>query len=848
MDQLPLTEDQKRAVHHGKGSACVIAGAGTGKTTALSERIFHSVEETGLEPNRILITTFTRKATAELYNRAYRRLGEVAQKLRISTIDALIWELAQQATHRGLMPSVRLVGEADRRVLLLHCAWEVFGQVMAYSRSSWTKTADEAGLIDLLEKRIRMEMAEEQKKQDIKQSIRSSLEKMKNRFRHCFNFKTPTPQELKRTAKKYFEKLNKLGATDYDLLGRDFLKCLKQHKKLAKEFASEFDAILVDEFQDTSHVQVETLLLLSGKRRSIWVVGDPCQQIYEWRGAEPGNLLRFIKEARAKRYHLTDNWRSTQPILDCAYHFLSHRVPALEKNGMLKPLKSRRDDKRNKNDNHPIYTGTLDRTLFFIKQLSDSNPDLKPSDIAILSKKLDKRTRTEIEEKTIANGLKIQFHSSRADRTLEQTIGDPPSWRPGTTLKNLYGHPKIKRLILGSLRKRNFSDLRTLRPLATAAEALDSTLPSQAFTFREAWPALKKTQDREVSVTPAVVSRPDAIQVMTIHAAKGLEFSVVLLMKLGNGGPGSFPNPKDPEDNRLVYVGATRARDLLILVHGAKKPHNTLSAFGGDLSPIRRNKREIEKSKIEAPTVLSAPPIIAATHLDLYEQCPLKFAAYHEGGFLPKWTIPQSKGARIHKALEYYLRAEMPTNRHSIVQCFERGFQDGDSPLRKWKRMMSDKGEMKKTYKEMVKNILKTTVKVLAIEQRYRYLQGNSGQIEGVVDAVIERQDGSIVLREWKTSAGIASDKRRPYELQARAGALGIATQNSHSIQFVEIVPVAKPENAISLPYNGIFFEESNHMFEKVFKDLRDRNFDPRRGNHCKSCGLKPQCPAWHKS
>jgi len=816
----------------------VIAGAGTGKTTTLSKRISYLVEKRHLDPKRILVTTFTRKATAELYNNAYEDLGEdVANQLKISTIDALIWDLAQQATHQGLMTSARLIGEANHRVLLLYCAWEAFGQSNAYSRSSWTKWADKAGLVGLLENCIRAEMAEGREKQSITQSSKSRLKELKNWFDLYSTFKIPTLKKLNWTVKKYFEKLDELGATDYDLLSRDFLRCLKRHKKLTKEFSSEFNVILVDEFQDTSRIQAEILILLSSKRRNIWVVGDPCQQIYEWRGAGPENLLRFIRETKAKRYYLTDNWRSTQVILDCAYHFLSRRAPNLKKNGTLKPLES----KRNNLNNLPIFTGTLDRALLFVRQKLNSDLGLRPCDIAILSRQLDRNTVKVIKKKACDNRLKVQFHSSRADRAMESTIGEPPNWKAGKALKGLYTHRKIKALISRSLRKRDFSELRTLRPLSTAVEALDSTLPSQAFTFSDAWPALKKTYDREVSITPAAVSQTNAIQVMTIHAAKGLEFPVVLLMKLGKGGPRSFPNPNNQEDSRLSYVGVTRARDLLILVHTTSKPNKTLSAFGRNLVPIRRNRIETTDSKIEAPAFIPALPIVAATHLDLYEQCPLKFAAYHEGRFLPKWSVPQSMGSRMHKALEYYLRAEMPTDRQVIDQIFEQGLQYGDSPLRKLPHKSLDK--MKQSYHEITKSISQTTTKIVAIEQRYRYLQGNSGQVEGIIDALLERRDGIVVLKEWKTSPEVSPERKRQYELQARVGALGIAAHNSYTIDMVEIVPVLSPKNTISIPYDQIFADQSKITLEQVFKDLRNRNYEPRRGKHCKLCPLKPQCP-----
>jgi len=848
VDTERLTDEQKKAASHKKGQACVIAGAGTGKTRTLTERIFWLIEDQHLDPNRILVTTFTRKATAELYNKAYERVDEVAQKLRISTIDALIWDLAQQAMQLGLIESARLIEEAEKRLLLLRSAWEVFGQQNSYSRSSWTENAGKAGLVGLLEKCIRAETAKGKEKPTIVKSIRSDLEDMENRqYLDWFNFQVPTTRELKRTVNRYFEDLEKLGATDYDLISRELLRCLRQNKKLAKGFASQFDAILVDEFQDTSHTQAEILLFLSGKQHNIWVVGDPCQQIYEWRGAGPENLLWFIKKTRAKRYHLTENWRSRQPILDCAYHFLSRRVPILKKNGMLRPLKSMRDRDLlfPPKNAQAVFLGKLDQAFWFVKRLLGSRPNLKPSDIAILSRDFRQQTREEIERK--ANGLKLQFHSSRADHAADETVGDPPpNWKAGTALKNLYSHPEIQNLISNSLRKRDFSFLRTVRPVATAAEALDSTLPPSAFTFREAWPALKKTQDREVAITPAVVSNPNAIQVMTIHAAKGLEFPVVLLMKLGKGGPKSFPNPRDPEDNRLAYVGATRARDLLILVRTGSKLHElskTIRAFGRadkDLIRIRRKRSEPPCPKIEAPKDLHTPPLIAATHLDLYEQCPLKFAAYHEGRFLPKWSAPQSMGSRMHKALEYYLRAEKSKDKEVTDLCFKKGIEDGDSPLRPLPQ--KNVHQIKQAYYGMVKEISETSKKILAVENRYRYLQGNSGQIEGVIDALIERKDGAVVLKEWKTSSQVPLEKERQYELQARAGALGMV---AHTIDLVEIVPVFHPQNSISLPVSPAFFEKSKEMLEQVFRDLHDRNYEPRRGDHCKHCQLKPQCPAW---
>jgi len=297
-----LTNEQGKAVAHSKGAACVIAGAGTDKTTALAERIVFLVETQRIDPKRIIVTTFTCKATAELYDRAYKRLGEKAQQLRISTIDALIWDFAREAMNHGLMQSRQSVGEVNQRVPLLDCAWEVFGNKHSTSRSSWTDSADKAGFVGLFENGLRAAIADKQERTPIDKLIMERLSELENRSDLGFDFQIPALQDLRRTANGYLKRLNELSATDYDLLTRDFLQCLKRNKNFLKYFVSQVDAIVVDEFQDTSRIQVDILLLLSGEARAIWVVGDPCQQIYEWRGAGLDNMLYFIKAAKAKKY------------------------------------------------------------------------------------------------------------------------------------------------------------------------------------------------------------------------------------------------------------------------------------------------------------------------------------------------------------------------------------------------------------------------------------------------------------------------------------------------------------------------------------------------------------------
>jgi CRISPR/Cas system-associated exonuclease Cas4 (RecB family) len=280
-----------------------------------------------------------------------------------------------------------------------------------------------------------------------------------------------------------------------------------------------------------------------------------------------------------------------------------------------------------------------------------------------------------------------------------------------------------------------------------------------------------------------------------------------------------------------------------MLVHTNDKPTETLNAFGNRLLPIPKNLQTTLTSLVSPKLPISVPPLIAATHLDLYEQCRLRFAAYHEGRFLPQWTIQQSMGSRIHKSLEYYLRADMPKDVDVINQCFNDGFRDGDSPLRKLPMAVVKK--MKFGYQNMVKEISANFVQVLGVEKRYRYLHGHLGQIEGIVDAILKAKDGRTVLCEWKSSHQTAGAKKRQYQLQARAGALGLKALQSIPIDKIQIVPIFNPKARLTFSRNRDFDRHSKEMLDKVFTDLKDPTCEPRKGSHCKECELRRNCPAW---
>jgi len=843
-----LTPEQRAAVKHRGAVACVVAGAGTGKTLTLCERISWLVEKRGCEPDRIVVTTFSRKATAELFQRAKRRIGESATRLRISTIDALIAELAREAAQRGWLPSFQLIGEPEQRVLLRECAQEVWSESnpggplgRRFAGGSLGRLFERAyGIQSVLEAAFITEMTEPgPERRIIEGQLRESF------YRAIASYWDPTAfllrefrdgrweiarNRLKLCIERYQRRVAELGFLDYDGLRHSFAQLLKESDQARVEFGSRYDAMLVDEFQDTSRAQFEVLRALA--RRNLWIVGDPCQQIYAWRGAivDP---MALAKEAKAKLYFLTKNFRSTQPVLDSAFAFLSARLPSYQRAGALRRLRAAQPP----GGASPVYRGTMDQAMRFVAALLASDLGFSPKDVAILSRDLTRRTMKSLEVHARKYSLRIQFHSSAAEGAMERTIavgGDPPRWRSGDVLNKLYRDKKVGRLLRAALKKGDFAEMRRLRPLATAADAVDR---ASTLNFGEAWPALRKTQDRDVAVTAAVVGNADAIQAMTIHAAKGLEFPVVLVMKWGR----RFPREQSAEDARLAYVGMTRAKQLLVLVHTQANPRSIRQILGSEipLVPCPQSARPTIPCRPHGP-VAAIPPLIAASHLDLYSQCPLKFAAHHDGRFLPPWSKNQSMGSRMHKALELFLCA-WPWGRDEALlgRCLRDGIRYGDSPLRRLPPPLVNK--MRDGFKKITDDLRRTCRKVVEVERPYRYAS-NGGVVEGVVDALIEDRDGALVLKEWKTNSEIPRGRLRQFTLQTSAALLGMKA--GPSVDVVDLVPVLGSEESVRLGARDIR-ERAPAQMNRVFSAIVNRNFAAHRGEHCGTCSLKRHCPAW---
>ena len=304
-----LNPEQKRAVTHTNGPIMVIAGAGSGKTRVLTYRIVHLLKS-GVSPHNILALTFTNKAAKEMRNR----------------IEAI-------------------VGESDARSLWMGTFHSVFSKILRFESEKLNyptnftiyDTDDSKSLVRSIIKELNLD-------KDIYKAgpIRNRISSLKNNFitPASYNNKTELNQqdkiakrtEFSRIYQMYVQRCEKASAMDFDDLLLKTYQLLENHADVLLKYQEKFKYILIDEYQDTNHVQYLIIKKLAALNENICIVGDDAQSIYAFRGANIQNILNFkIDYPEFKTYKLEQNYRSTSTIVEAANSIIKHNEKKIEK-------------------------------------------------------------------------------------------------------------------------------------------------------------------------------------------------------------------------------------------------------------------------------------------------------------------------------------------------------------------------------------------------------------------------------------------------------------------------------------------------------------------------------------
>jgi len=331
-----LNEAQRRAVTHDTGPLLIVAGAGTGKTTVITRRIAWLIAERKARPDEILALTFTDKAAAEMEERVDTLVPYGYADVEIATFHAFGDRiLREHALEIGLTPDFRVLNRAEQTIFFRDRLFEL---PLAHYRPLGDPTRHLQALITLISRC---------KDEDISpEEYHAHAERLAREAAAAVDYeeareRAAQQRELAATYAKYEELMTRDGCVDFGDQIVQVLRLLRRRPYVLGAYQRRFRYILVDEFQDTNHAQFELVKLLAARHSNVAVVGDEDQAIYRFRGAAISNILGFLDVYHdAAQIVLTENYRSTQEILDGAYRLIVHNNPdRLEvRNGINKRL------------------------------------------------------------------------------------------------------------------------------------------------------------------------------------------------------------------------------------------------------------------------------------------------------------------------------------------------------------------------------------------------------------------------------------------------------------------------------------------------------------------------------
>src|SRR6202045_1769640 len=312
-----LNPQQREAVETTEGPVLILAGAGSGKTRAITYRIAHLIENVGIMPESILAMTFTNKAAAEMGERVDKLVGGLSvAKPAISTFHSFCVRVLRRD-----IEALRIPSSTPGQPPIGHTK-----NFVIYDE------ADQLSVVKSTMKRLGID-----DKQLTPRTVLSRISWAKNHMLDpqalYLQSADPKTEKIAHLFEEYRKQLGKANALDFDDLLLDAVRLLKSSAPVREHYNRRFQYILVDEYQDTNRPQYELMLMLAATRHNICAVGDEDQSIYSWRGADIRNILEFEKDfPEAKIIRLEQNYRSTQNILQAASSVVANNIRRKGKN------------------------------------------------------------------------------------------------------------------------------------------------------------------------------------------------------------------------------------------------------------------------------------------------------------------------------------------------------------------------------------------------------------------------------------------------------------------------------------------------------------------------------------
>jgi DNA helicase II / ATP-dependent DNA helicase PcrA len=975
---FPLNAEQRAAVEHRNGPLLVVAGAGTGKTRVITERIRNLLEsDPSLAGENILGLTFTNKAAGQMKHRVVKAAGQRAEGVWLSTFHSFCLEKILRAAN----PQIQPLDEIDHRILLRRHIADL-GLVL------FRRLAEPAEFLKDFQaffSRCQDELVTPDDYQRYVEALRRKHDARKNSFEpdalEIAEEEIARQEELARVYRVSERLLRERNLYTFGAQLLQAVELLRSDADLLARMRDQYRYILVDEFQDTNIAQLELLWLLAGDRRNILAVGDDDQAIYRFRGASFGSFTIFLERfcgvggalpaAAAKKalVSLSQNYRSTRRILRVAGEMISHN----EKSPLL-PLKSLTTENPDGEKIRVVEFAALQEEAHWVASEIDRLHEAGAAwrTFAVLYRKHSHRAQLldalryrgipfvirkfSILSSTLVRdllawmrliavpadnvasarvlaapywGLEPRDLVRLAERTeknhrrplwdeVESAHREPPLDREGVHLSELV---QLLNRMRQDARSKTASELLdeliAQLGLVPLASEVDRQNVDRLVEFVKEWERKNEKKqlrdfveylgyfdelDGDVLVEEELSE--DAVQLMTVHAAKGLEFPHVFILRLSKSDfpagarrpefefPPELMKEEQPkadfhiqEERRLFYVALTRAQRRLTLstiVNKRKKPSPFLDDFlmnakiqkadtaqtapKVDLPPSRQiagpapaapdpsllfqpggeNPRAYSRVALWAKAFHPPRPEplqLSASAIDTYERCPMKYLFQYVWNIRGGPHAQMTFGNVMHATIREFVSEMRKRGRvplEEVLAIYDREWSSAGFPDE------YQEGEYRKAGREQLEAFYRgftaAPPDVLHQEKTFELPLEHNVVITGRMDQVNRLSDGGIEIVDYKT--GRPRDaKKAALDLQLSIYALAareVLDQMPSRLVFYNLMN----NESVESTRDAKALTATKEKIAEVADRIRAGDFPANPGFACGYCDYKPLCPA----
>ena len=980
---FPLNAEQRRAVEHGEGPLLVVAGAGTGKTRVITERIRRLLEsDASIAGENILALTFTDKAAGEMKSRVVKAAGERAEGVWLSTFHSFCIEKVLKAAN----PEILALDEIDHRILLRRNIADL-GLVL------FRRLAEPAEFLKDFQaffSRCQDELVTPDDYQRYVEGLRREHERRRKAYEPdalaVAEEAVAKQEELARVYRASEQLLRERKLYTFGAQLLQAVKLLESDADLRGRLREQYRYILVDEFQDTNIAQLELLWLLAGNRRNIFAVGDDDQAIYRFRGASFGSFTIFLRrfcgindalpsatatDTKKALVSLAQNYRSSKRILRVAGEMISHN----EKSPLLPPKNLSTENPEGEKIRVVEFPGFEEEAHWVaaeIERLHEAGA--KWSSFAVLYRKHAHRAqlldalrrrgipfvirRSSILESTLVRDLLAWMRlmavpannvacarvlaapywgleprdlvrlAERAEKNRRRPLWDEveashreaPFDRPGVRLGELVElvgrlRQSARMKTAGALLKEVIAELGIVKQVMSDLErqhvnrlvefVKDWERKNESKQLRDFMEYMHYFDEIDGDVLIEEELADDAVQLMTVHSAKGLEFPHVFILRLSKSDfPSGARRPKfefppdlmkeeQPqgdfhiqEERRLFYVALTRAQRRLTLstiANRSKKPSPFLDDFLMNAKIQRMDTSQTaprvelpqtEEIEIAGPAPVAPDPTLlfqssvdytraysqvalwarafhpprpeplqlSASSISAYESCPMKYQFQYLWGIRGGPHAQMTFGNVMHATI-----------REFVSEWRKRGKMPLAEVLAIYEREWSSagfpddyqEGEYRKAGREQLEAFYRSFCAappdVLYLEKKFELPLEHDVIVTGRMDQVNRIGGRTIEIVDYKTGRPRTAEKAED-DLQLSIYAL--AAQDVLDQEPGRLVFYNLTNNeAVESTRDAKALAAAKARIAEVADQIRAGEFSPKRGYACGHCDYKPLCP-----